>query len=83
MDNRFLKGRNEIEDFDSCVSCGTRAGASAVPNASYGPDGELIKDLLLPTPPHTWRRRTGGQLKTKVVNLRLRTMENGLDENLE
>ncbi len=28
------------------------------------PEGELIKDLLLPTPPRTWRRRTGGQLKT-------------------
>ncbi len=28
------------------------------------PEGELIKDLLLPTPPRTWHRRTGGQLKT-------------------
>ncbi len=28
------------------------------------PDTELIKDLLLPTTPRTWRRRTGGQLKT-------------------
>ncbi len=27
------------------------------------PEGELIKDLLLPTPPRTWRRRAGGQLK--------------------
>ncbi len=26
--------------------------------------GELIKALLLPTPPRTWRRRAGGQLKT-------------------
>ncbi len=26
------------------------------------PEGELIKDLLLPTPPRTWRRRAGGQL---------------------
>ncbi len=25
---------------------------------------ELIKDLPLPTPPRTWRRRAGGQLKT-------------------
>ncbi len=23
-----------------------------------------VKDLLLPTPPRTWRRRTGGELKT-------------------
>ncbi len=28
------------------------------------PEDEQIKDLLLPTPPRTWRRRTGGQLKT-------------------
>ncbi len=27
-------------------------------------EGELIKDLLLPTPPLTWRSRAGGQLKT-------------------
>ncbi len=27
-------------------------------------DGELIKDLLLPTPPRTWYRQTRGQLKT-------------------
>ncbi len=27
-------------------------------------EGELIKDLLLPTLLRTWRRRTGGQLKT-------------------
>ncbi len=32
--------------------------------AARRPEGELIKDLLLPTPPRTWRRRTGGQLKT-------------------
>ncbi len=32
--------------------------------ATRRPDGELITDLLLSTPPRTWRRRTGGQLKT-------------------
>ncbi len=30
-------------------------------------EGELIKDLLLPTPPRTWRRRPGGQLKTWAI----------------
>ncbi len=33
-------------------------------HAARRPEGELIKDLLLPTPPRTWRRRAGGQLKT-------------------
>ncbi len=33
-------------------------------HAARRPDDELIKDLLLPTPPRTWRRRTGGPLKT-------------------
>ncbi len=33
-------------------------------HAARRPEGELIKDLVLPTPPRTWRRRTGGQLKT-------------------
>ncbi len=33
-------------------------------------DGELIKDLLLPTPPRTWRRRTGGQLKTWATTIK-------------
>ncbi len=33
-------------------------------HATRRPEGELIKDLLLPTPPRTWRRRAGGQLKT-------------------
>ncbi len=33
-------------------------------HAARRPEGELIKDLLLPTPPRIWRRRTGGQLKT-------------------
>ncbi len=28
------------------------------------PEGELIKDLLLSTPPRKWRRQAGGQLKT-------------------
>ncbi len=32
--------------------------------AARCPNGELIKDLLLPTPHRTWRRQTGGQLKT-------------------
>ncbi len=30
----------------------------------FGPDGELVKEFLLPTPPLTWRRQTEGQLKT-------------------
>ncbi len=34
-------------------------------HAARRPEGELIKDLLLPTPPLTWRRRAGGQLKTR------------------
>ncbi len=29
-------------------------------HAARRPEGELIKDHLLPTPPRTWRRRTGG-----------------------
>ncbi len=32
--------------------------------AARRPQGELIKDLLLPTLPSTLRRRAGGQLKT-------------------
>ncbi len=31
-------------------------------HATRRPEGELIKDLLLPTLPRTWRRRAGGQL---------------------
>ncbi len=31
--------------------------------AARRPEGELIKGLPLPTPPRTWRRRAGGQLK--------------------
>ncbi len=33
-------------------------------HAARRAEGELIKDLLLPTPPRTWHRRAGGQLKT-------------------
>ncbi len=33
-------------------------------HAARRAEGELTKDLLLPTPPRTWRRRTGGQRKT-------------------
>ncbi len=38
-------------------------------DAAKRPDGELIKDLLLPTPPGTWCRRTGDQLKTIRVDM--------------
>ncbi len=34
------------------------------------PEGELIKDLLLPTPPRTWRRRAGGQLKAWATTIK-------------
>ncbi len=37
--------------------------------------GELIKDLLLPTPPRTWRRRTGGQLKTWATTIKAADLE--------
>ncbi len=33
-------------------------------------EGELIKYLLLPTPPRTWRRRAGGQLKTWATTIK-------------
>ncbi len=33
-------------------------------------EGELIKDLLLPTPPHTWRRQAGGPLKTWATTIK-------------
>ncbi len=39
-------------------------------HATRRPDGELIKDLLLATPPRTWRRRTGGQLKTWATTIK-------------
>ncbi len=34
-------------------------------HAARHPESYFIKDLLLPTQPHTWRRRAGGQLKTR------------------
>ncbi len=56
-------------------------------------EGELIKDLLLPTPPRTWRRRAGDQLETWATTIKAdlepisgprvfspRTMEKGLGE---
>ncbi len=33
------------------------------------PEGELINDFLLPTPPRTWHRRAGGQLKTWATKI--------------
>ncbi len=39
-------------------------------HAACRPEGELIKDLLLPTPPRTWRRRTRGQLKTWAITVK-------------
>ncbi len=33
-------------------------------------ESELINDLLLPTPPRTWRRRAGGQLKTWATTIK-------------
>ncbi len=38
--------------------------------AARRPEGELIKGLLLPTPPPTWRRRAGGQLKTWATTIK-------------
>ncbi len=32
--------------------------------------GELIQDILLPISIHTWRRRTGGQLKTRTIKVK-------------
>ncbi len=34
------------------------------------PEGELIKDLLLPTPPRTWRRQAGGQLNMRATTIK-------------
>ncbi len=45
--------------------------------AARRPEGELTKDLLLPTPPRSWRKRSGGQ-----ASLRSRTMETGLGESV-
>ncbi len=39
-------------------------------HAARRPDGELIKDLFLPTPPRTWRRQTGGQLNTRATTIK-------------
>ncbi len=39
-------------------------------HAARRPEGEVIKDLLLPTPPHMWRRRAGGQLKTRATTIK-------------
>ncbi len=39
-------------------------------HAARRPDGELIKDLLLHTLPRTWRKRSGGQLKTWAVTIK-------------
>ncbi len=33
-------------------------------------EGELIKNLLLPTPPRAWCRRPGGQLKTWAITIK-------------
>ncbi len=55
---RRLRFTNTIYRHCSCKE------GSLVGHAAKRPAGELIKGLLLPTPPHTWRRRAGGQLKT-------------------
>ncbi len=34
------------------------------------PEGELIRDPLFPVSPHSWRKRTGGQLKTWAPTIR-------------
>ncbi len=34
------------------------------------PDGEVIKDLFLPTPQRTWRKRVGGQMKTWTTTIK-------------
>ncbi len=60
-------------------------------NTARRPEGELIKDLLLTTPPRTWRRRAedmgyhdhgrpGTDLRT--ASLRPRTMEKGLGKSV-
>ncbi len=38
--------------------------------AARRPESELIKDLVLPTPPRTLRRRTGRQLKTWATTIK-------------
>ncbi len=39
-------------------------------HATRRPEGELIKDLLLPTPPRTCRRQAGGQLKIWATTIK-------------
>ncbi len=39
-------------------------------HAARRPEGELIKDILLPTPPRTWRRRAGGQQKIWATTIK-------------
>ncbi len=39
-------------------------------HAARRPEGELIKDFFLPTPPRTWHRRAGGQLKTRATTIK-------------
>ncbi len=38
--------------------------------AARRPDGELIKDIILPIPPRTWHRRTGRQLKAWATTIK-------------
>ncbi len=38
---------------------------------SLRPEGELIKDLLLPTPPRTWCSQTGGRLKAWTTTIKV------------
>ncbi len=39
-------------------------------HATRRPKGELTKDLLLPTPPRTWRSRAGCQLKIWATTIK-------------
>ncbi len=39
-------------------------------HAARRPQGEPIRDTLLPTQPRTWRRRAGGQLKTWATTIK-------------
>ncbi len=39
-------------------------------HAARRPEGELIKDVPQPTQDSTWRRRSGGQLKTLVTTIK-------------
>ncbi len=42
----------------------------ALPVQRRHPEGELIKKLLLTTPPRTWRRRAGSQLMTRETTVK-------------